>query len=57
VNFVHDSVVIDCPGDEVEDVCRILKEEVAGIGLPEEKFVDFEMDIAVGKSWGECEGG
>jgi uracil-DNA glycosylase family 4 len=57
VNFVHDSVIIDCPGDEIEDVCRILKEEVEGIELPEEKFVDFEMDIAVGKSWGECEGG
>jgi DNA polymerase-1 len=54
VNFVHDSVIIDCPGDEVEEICRIIKEEVKGIELPEEKFVEFDMDIEVGKSWGEC---
>jgi DNA polymerase-1 len=54
VNFVHDSVIVDCPGEEVEDVCRVIKEEVRNIELPEEKFIEFEMDIEVGRSWGEC---
>jgi len=53
VNFVYDSVIIDCPGDEVDEVCSIIKDEVRGIELPEEKFLDFEMDIEVGRSWGE----
>jgi DNA polymerase-1 len=54
VNFVHDSVIIDAPEDEVEEVCSRIKEEVVGIELPEERFVDFEIDIEVGRSWGEC---
>jgi DNA polymerase-1 len=53
VNFVHDSVIIDCPGNEVDEVCSIIKDEVRRIELPEEKFLDFEMDIEVGRSWGE----
>jgi endogenous inhibitor of DNA gyrase (YacG/DUF329 family)/G:T-mismatch repair DNA endonuclease (very short patch repair protein) len=53
VNFVHDSVIIDCPGDEVDEVCGIIRDEVGKIELPEEKFLDFEMDIEVGRSWGE----
>jgi DNA polymerase-1 len=55
VNFVHDSVIVDCPGEEVEDVCCVIKEEVRNIELPGgEKFVEFEVDVEVGKSWGEC---
>jgi len=54
VNFVHDSVIVDCPGEEVEEVCRIIKKEVRNIELPDEKFVEFDIDIEVGKSWGEC---
>jgi DNA polymerase-1 len=54
VNFVHDSVIVDCPGEEVEEVCRIIKEEVRNIELPEARFIEFEMDIEVGISWGEC---
>jgi DNA polymerase-1 len=54
VNFVHDSVLVDCLGEEVNEVCRIIKEEVMNIELPEEKFIEFEMDIEVGRSWGEC---
>jgi len=57
VNFVHDSVIIDCPGEEVDDICRIIKEEVEGIELPEERFLDFEIDIAIGNSWGDCKEG
>jgi len=54
VNFVHDSVIIDCPGGEVDEVCGIIKDEVGKIELPDEKFVKFDMDIEVGRSWGEC---
>jgi len=54
VNFVHDSVIVDCPEDEVDEVCQVIKEEVRNIELPEEKFVEFEIDIAIGKSWGDC---
>jgi DNA polymerase-1 len=54
VNFVHDSVIVDCPGEEVEEVCRVIREEVRNIELPEDKFLEFEMDVEVGRSWGEC---
>ncbi len=54
VNFVHDSMIVDCPGEEVEEVCRVIKEEVRGIELPGERFVDFDIDVEVGRSWGEC---
>jgi len=57
VNFVHDSVIIDCPAEEVDEICRIIKEEVRNIELPDEKFVEFDIDIEVGKSWGECKEG
>jgi len=57
VNFVHDSVIVDCPAEEVEEICRIIKEEVRNIELPDEKFVEFDIDIEVGRSWGECKEG
>jgi len=57
VNFVHDSIIIDCLEEEVQDVCSIIKNEVGGIELPDEKFVEFEVDIEVGRSWGECKEG
>jgi DNA polymerase I-like protein with 3'-5' exonuclease and polymerase domains len=57
VNFVHDSVIVDCLKEEVEEVCRVIKEEVRNIELPEEKFIEFEMEIAVGRSWGDCKEG
>jgi len=54
VNFVHDSVLVDCPDEEVEEICRIIKEEVKNIELPDGKFVEFDIDVEVGRSWGEC---
>jgi len=57
VNFVHDSVIIDCPQEEVEEICRIIKDEVKKVELPDQKFVEFDMDIEVGRSWGECKEG
>jgi DNA polymerase-1 len=54
VNFVHDSVIVDCPVDEVDDVCRVIRDEVKNIELPEEKFIEFEIDVEIGRSWGEC---
>ena len=57
VNFVHDSIIVDCLEEEVQDICSIIKDEVKSMELPDEKFVEFEVDIEVGKSWGECKEG
>jgi DNA polymerase-1 len=54
VNFIHDAVLLDCLVGEVELVKDIISEGVGKIELPDEKFIDFEVEIAVGKSWGEC---
>ena len=54
VNFVHDSVIVDCLAEEVDEVCRMIKEEVRNIELPDERFVEFDIDIEIGKSWGAC---
>jgi uracil-DNA glycosylase family 4 len=53
VNFIHDAILVDCPSDEVERVKEIIVEEVKKVKLPGGKFLDFEMDIEVGKNWGE----
>jgi DNA polymerase-1 len=53
VNFIHDAILVDCPSDEVEKVKEIIVDEVKKVKLPGGKFLDFEMDIEVGKNWGE----
>ncbi len=53
VNFIHDALLVDCPVEEVDAVKSIIFNEVRRVELPEEKFVEFEVEVNVGKSWGE----
>jgi DNA polymerase-1 len=55
-NIVHDSILVDCPPDMVNDVAMLLDrrmvesaQEVVG------DYVKFKTDIEVGPSWGELE--
>ncbi len=48
---VHDELIVECPEEEAEAVCRLVKEEMeAVIPLP----VPLVADTAVGRSWADA---
>ena len=48
---VHDELIVECPEEEAEAVCRLVKEEMeAVISLP----VPLVADTAVGRSWADA---
>lgn len=54
VNFIHDAILVDCYLPELEVVQKVIREAVAEVEIPVEKLVPFKIDIAYGKSWGDC---
>jgi DNA polymerase-1 len=55
VNFVHDSMIVDCKRSEIEKVECIISMEVQRISGWLEGGVKFEVEIEKGKSWGDME--
>lgn len=50
---VHDELIVECPKEDQEAVCRILKEEMeAAAHLP----VDLSVDVHSGKTWYDAKG-
>ncbi len=47
---VHDELVIDCPTEEVEEVCKILKTEMENAV---QMKVPLTVDVGIGKNWFE----
>lgn len=48
---VHDSLIVECPEADADEVAKILKREMEGVA-PELK-VKLAVDVTVGKNWGE----
>jgi len=48
---VHDELVFESPEDEIEEVKRVVKEEMEGVI---EFSVPIKVDIGVGRNWGEA---
>lgn len=48
---IHDSILIECPKEDADDVSKILKEEMESI-YPD-LGVKLKADISEGKNWGE----
>lgn len=48
---VHDSLIVECPAADAEEVARILKGEMETVA-PELK-VKLAVDVTVGQNWGE----
>lgn len=48
---IHDSILVECPKENAEEVGKILKETMENIA-PELK-IKLKVDISIGKNWGE----
>ena len=55
---VHDSLTTDCPIDETERVCEIMKEEMEGVqdNLDWLNGVPLIVEVEVGKNWYDKKG-
>lgn len=54
VNTVHDSGIFDLPREELEEVISIIKKKAVQVKLPIKTEVPLGIDVAWGKSWGDC---
>ena len=48
---VHDELLIECPMEEVDEVCSLLAEEMQGAA---HLAVELEVDMHTGKNWYEA---
>lgn len=48
---VHDSLIVECPASQADEVAEVLKREMEGVA-PELK-VKLAVDVSVGTNWGE----
>ena len=61
INTVHDSVIVDCHPDEIEEVkqiaptCLIKAQDEAEKRFGLEKFIPLEVEMSIGKNWMEQE--
>ena len=61
INTVHDSVIVDCHPDEIEEVkqiaptCLVKAQDEAEKRFGLEKFIPLEVEMSIGKNWMEQE--
>ena len=61
INTVHDSVIVDCHPDEIEEVkqiaptCLIRAQDEAEKRFGLEKFIPLDVEMSIGKNWMEQE--
>jgi DNA polymerase I-like protein with 3'-5' exonuclease and polymerase domains len=61
INTVHDSVVVDCHPDEIEEVkqvasvCLVKAQDEAEKRFGLDKFIPLEVEMSIGKNWMEQE--
>lgn len=53
VCFVHDSVIVEAPDEEIDEVIKLLKKEM--VYFNDQFPVEFAVGIKAGKSWGSME--
>jgi len=49
---VHDSILVECPIDEADEVAALMKHEMEASGSEWTDYVPFKVDIERGFSWG-----
>ena len=52
VNTVHDSIILDCPKEEVMQTAKIVKTIMENVPTPFDKPIPMKADIEIGPSWG-----
>ncbi|MCK5614898.1 HNH endonuclease [Candidatus Pacearchaeota archaeon] len=52
VNTVHDSIILDCPKEEVMQTAKIAKTIMENVPTPFDKPIPMKADIEIGPSWG-----
>ena len=50
---VHDELIVECPEQEAEAVCRVVQEEMESVA---DFAVKLQADTRAGKTWAECHG-
>jgi DNA polymerase I-like protein with 3'-5' exonuclease and polymerase domains len=52
---VHDSLVLQCPAEEVDATCQLMVQSYRGVRFDVGKYKDccLPIDIEIGRSWGE----
>ena len=61
INTVHDSVIVDCHPDEIEEVkqiaptCLVKAQDEAEKRFGLEKFIPLDVEMSIGKNWMEQE--
>lgn len=55
INTVHDSMILECPPEELYKVAKIIKTIMENIPTPFEKIIPIVADLEYGYNWGELE--
>ena len=55
INTVHDSMILECPPEELQTTARIVKTIMENIPTPFEKIIPIVADLEYGFNWGELE--
>ena len=48
---IHDSILVECPESEADEVARILREVMESVAP--ELNIALEVEVSIGKNWGE----
>lgn len=50
---IHDAIVVECAEKAIDEVTNIMKQEMLASALRFTDYVPFEVDVSIGKRWGE----
>ena len=55
INTVHDSIILECPPDELMRTAKVVKTIMENGPVPFEKLCPIKVDLEYGRNWGELE--
>lgn len=55
INTVHDSIILECPPDELMKTAKVVKTIMENVPVPFEKLCPIKADLEYGRNWGELE--
>lgn len=55
INTVHDSIILECPPDELMKTAKVVKTIMENVPVPFEKLCPIKADLEYGRTWGELE--
>lgn len=55
INTVHDSIILECPPNELMKTAKVAKTIMENVSVPFEKLCPIKADLEYGRNWGELE--